>query len=263
MATKGVHTKPRVKTALSSQIAASTGLSQKQVTAVLEALAAQIKKALVNGRSVARTILGLVQGGKKVPAGVPAVKVTVVPELLPGPDNDCVRGLHKYFKSPATNDRRQPVCSRCGNDSIDWERLHKRDINDIEYTIAQLKTDRWNHDWWFKDFDAKAVQHALGKGLSGIDYAVRPMIAKSVGRVYPWNGKLQPYRDGGQTPYEGNIIFYGQHATATCCRKCIKEWHGIPEGRELTQEEMDYLAELLLVYIRVRFPEMGTKSRAT
>ena len=130
MATKGVRTKPRVKTALSAKIAPSTGLSQKQVTAVLEALAAQIKKAFGNGRSVARAILGLLQGGKKASAGVAAIKVTVVPELLPGPDEDCARGLHTYHMSPATNAGGNPVCGLCGKNEIDWERLHKRDIAD-------------------------------------------------------------------------------------------------------------------------------------
>jgi nucleoid DNA-binding protein len=42
-------------TELLAAVAASTGLSNEQVAAVLEALAAQIKKALGNGWSVACT----------------------------------------------------------------------------------------------------------------------------------------------------------------------------------------------------------------
>lgn len=33
--------------------------------------------------------------------------------------------------------------------------------------------------------------------------------------------------DGKQTPFKGHPIFISQHATATCCRSCIKKWHGI------------------------------------
>ena len=56
------------------------------------------------------------------------------------------------------------------------------------------------------------------------------------------------------------IIHYGQHATATCCRKCIEVWHGISRGRTLTEKETDYLVELLMVYIVRKLPELETES---
>jgi len=73
------------------------------------------------------------------------------------------------------------------------------------------------------------------------------------------NGIVQPYRDGTQTPFHGNIIYYGQHATATCCRKCIEVWHGILRGRELIAEEVDYLAELLRAYVTFKLPEISER----
>ena len=80
------------------------------------------------------------------------------------------------------------------------------------------------------------------------------------------NGKVQPFSDGRQTTDKVgkmNIIHYGQHATATCCRKCIEVWHGITRGRELTEKETDYLAKLLLAYISFKLPELRTQMPET
>ncbi len=54
-----------------------------------------------------------------------------------------------------------------------------------------------------------------------------------------------PDKDGKQTPYRGHPVFVGQHATATCCRGCLHRWHGIPKGRTLSQEERDYVVEVI------------------
>ena len=55
-----------------------------------------------------------------------------------------------------------------------------------------------------------------------------------------------------QTPFSGNVIYYAQHATATCCRKCIEAWHGIGRECHLTEEEIAYFAELMMHYIETR-----------
>ena len=47
----------------------------------------------------------------------------------------------------------------------------------------------------------------------------------------------EPRNDGKQTPFRGHPVFIAQHATATCCRGCLKKWHGIEQGRALTAEE--------------------------
>lgn len=54
-----------------------------------------------------------------------------------------------------------------------------------------------------------------------------------------------PKNDGKQTPMRGHPIFIAQHATATCCRGCLEKWHHIPRGRELTDEEVEYVVAVL------------------
>ena len=58
-----------------------------------------------------------------------------------------------------------------------------------------------------------------------------------------------PEKDGRQTPYRGHPVFVAQHATATCCRKCLERWHEIPRGDELTAGERAYVVEVICRWI--------------
>ena len=58
--------------------------------------------------------------------------------------------------------------------------------------------------------------------------------------------------DTKQTPYHGHPVFVAQHATATCCRRCLFKWHRIPLYRELTEEEMRLCMSLILRWISVQ-----------
>lgn len=59
-----------------------------------------------------------------------------------------------------------------------------------------------------------------------------------------------PRNDGRQTPWQGHPVFIAQHATATCCRKCVQRWHGIPRGRDLSQDEIALLIAIVLRWLR-------------
>ena len=55
--------------------------------------------------------------------------------------------------------------------------------------------------------------------------------------------------DGKQTPMKGHPVFIAQHATATCCRKCLKKWHYIDENKELNTKEIDYIVDVIMTWI--------------
>ena len=59
-----------------------------------------------------------------------------------------------------------------------------------------------------------------------------------------------PPKDGRQTPYRGHPVFVAQHATATCCRACLARWHDIPKGEPLSDEQVTYVLDVLLLWIR-------------
>ena len=55
--------------------------------------------------------------------------------------------------------------------------------------------------------------------------------------------------DGKQTPMKGHPVFVAQHATATCCRECIRKWHKIQPGRELSRIQREYLVDVIMTWI--------------
>ena len=59
-----------------------------------------------------------------------------------------------------------------------------------------------------------------------------------------------PKNDGKQTPMKNHPVFIAQHATATCCRKCLEKWHGIQWGRKLTEEEIIYVLDVIGYWIK-------------
>ncbi len=61
-----------------------------------------------------------------------------------------------------------------------------------------------------------------------------------------------PKNDGKQTPMKGHPVFIAQHATATCCRGCLFKWHNIPQNRELTEKEQEYIVGVIMSWIERR-----------
>ena len=55
--------------------------------------------------------------------------------------------------------------------------------------------------------------------------------------------------DGKQTPTKGHPAFIAQHASATCCRECIRKWHKMQPGRELSKVQQDYLVDVIMTWI--------------
>jgi hypothetical protein len=127
--------------------------------------------------------------------------------------------------------------------------VHQRVIDDVENTFRELKLELIRHHFWHVDIDQRAKDHALRKGAAQLLESIPRRISTSV-------GKASPFRDGQQTPFTGNVLFYAQHATASCCRTCIEYWHGIESGRELTAGEQDYLAGLVRLYVVERLPDL-------
>ena len=55
--------------------------------------------------------------------------------------------------------------------------------------------------------------------------------------------------DGKQTPMKGHPVFIAQHATATCCHECIRKWHKMQPGRELSKVQQDYLVDVIMTWM--------------
>jgi hypothetical protein len=134
---------------------------------------------------------------------------------------------------------------------VDFDRVHQRRTDDVGYTFEALRRELIRHHFWHVEIDELARNHALRKGRKAQLPATEARIRSSVGKS---SARLP--RDGQQTPFTGNVIYYAQHATACCCRKCIEYWHDIPRDRDLTEQEVGYLTDLAWRYIMERMPDL-------
>ena len=68
------------------------------------------------------------------------------------------------------------------------------------------------------------------------------------------NKRLKPaviLNDGKQTPTRRNShpVFIAQHACGCCCRKCLERIHKIKNNHELTDNEVNYIIEVIMTWI--------------
>jgi hypothetical protein len=58
-----------------------------------------------------------------------------------------------------------------------------------------------------------------------------------------------PRNDGKQTPMRGHPFFLAQHATGSCCRKCLRKWQFIPQETPLTSEQVTYILKVAQTWL--------------
>ncbi len=63
--------------------------------------------------------------------------------------------------------------------------------------------------------------------------------------------------DGKQTPMRGHPVFIAQHATATCCRKCLQKWHKIPQNKPLSEQQQIYIVHVIMSWIEKEFNKLS------
>ena len=85
------------------------------------------------------------------------------------------------------------------------------------------------------------------------DYIKEKGIEKIREHAYDFiNKRLAPENipnDGKQTPMRGHPVFIAQHATATCSRSCLYKWHKIQKEIELSEEQKDYIVNVIMAWI--------------
>lgn len=108
--------------------------------------------------------------------------------------------------------------------------------NDV---IEKLSKSKFRSSFHLKEKDILYIKE---KGIDTIKAHAYDFITK---RIAP----KDIINDGKQTPMRGHPVFIAQHATATCCRSCLYKWHHIARSKELTQEEIDYIVDIIMLWI--------------
>ena len=130
---------------------------------------------------------------------------------------------------------------------MEWKKL----LMNREEWFAQLFT--WLGNSKFRTsfkLKQKDIDYIHEKGLDTIRAHAVDFIAKrEAPAVIP--------NDGKQTPTKGHPVFIAQHATATCCRECIRKWHKMQPGKKLSQVQQDYLVDVIMTWIEKELEDNG------
>ncbi|MEE3343047.1 MAG: DUF4186 domain-containing protein [Bacilli bacterium] len=111
----------------------------------------------------------------------------------------------------------------------------------INNKLAELSKSKFRSSFHLNN---KMKEYTKNKGLNIIKNHTYELIKTRLGEAYPQN-------DGKQTPMKQvHPVFIAQHACACCCRNCLKKWHNIPKERALTNNEINYIVELLITWIK-------------
>ena len=110
---------------------------------------------------------------------------------------------------------------------------------DIDLKLYSLSLSKFRSSFHLRKY---MINYINEKGISKIKEHAYDFITK---RLAPSNIK----NDGSQTPMKGHPVFIAQHATGTCCRKCLNKWYNIPTGRDLTTEEIDFIVNIIMKWI--------------
>lgn len=110
----------------------------------------------------------------------------------------------------------------------------------IENKLNELRKSKFRDSFHLKEKDKIYVKE---KGYDVIRKHAEDFIKSRLAPCYIPN-------DGKQTPMKNHPVFIAQHATATCCRKCLYKWHHIKMNKELTLEEEKYIVDVIMTFIK-------------
>lgn len=115
--------------------------------------------------------------------------------------------------------------------------LSMRDIDEVFTVLGRSKfRSRFR-------LGGKEADYLEDKGLAVIVEHARDFVVKRL-------ADAEPVNDGKQTPMKNHPVFIAQHATATCCRKCLAKWHRIAKGKALAGDEIDYVVAVIERWLR-------------
>ena len=125
----------------------------------------------------------------------------------------------------------------------------KEDENMADLFLA-LSRSKFRSSFALKE---KEIEYINSKGMDVIKSHAYDFI----------NQRLRPeviLNDGKQTPMRGHPVFIAQHATATCCRGCLYKWHKIKQNKQLSEQEVEYVVNIIMKWIEKQYNKESEES---
>ena len=118
--------------------------------------------------------------------------------------------------------------------------LSEEENNRLEQLFSRLAKSKFRSR--FK-LGKRELNYLQDKGFTVVEQHARDFVTERLAPALPKN-------DGKQTPMKNHPVFIAQHATATCCRKCLQKWHRMERGKELTGQQVDYIVSVIMYWLR-------------
>ncbi len=157
----------------------------------------------------------------------------------PSPANHLDRGAAAGENCVMTHPQPGPGLTGEQTDLFPEEPADRADPGALEGLFGRLSRSKFRARF---TLNASDRAYALTKGRDMLRRHAGDFIARRLAPAHPTN-------DGKQTPMRGHPVFVAQHATATCCRGCLAKWHGLEEGRVLSDAEQLYVVEVVMTWI--------------
>ena len=113
-------------------------------------------------------------------------------------------------------------------------------MENVDIMLDKLSRSKFRNSF---HLNKKMKEYVYEKGMDVIRSHAYDFILERLASAEPKN-------DGKQTPMKGHPVFISQHALACCCRSCLFKWYHIPKGRKLTDEEVKYIIDLIMEWIK-------------
>ena len=113
----------------------------------------------------------------------------------------------------------------------------------IKNIFDRLSKSKFRSSFHLKDKDILYIED---KGINKIRNHAYDFVTKRL-------ADTSNVTDGKQTPMKGHPVFIAQHATGTCCRRCLEKWHHINKNKNMTDDDIKYVVDIIMSWIEKEY----------
>lgn len=113
----------------------------------------------------------------------------------------------------------------------------------IKNIFDRLSKSKFRSSFYLKDKDILYIED---KGIDKIRNHAYDFVTKRL-------ADTSNVTDGKQTPMKGHPVFIAQHATGTCCGRCLEKWHHISKNKNMTDDDIKYVVDIIMSWIEKEY----------